>query len=173
MKEKQKRPAFWLWIAGGLALGFALWNVVWYGFFFRPYADLMGEDYTETAWNNAFVVRTSDRDPDEWFTCSVKAPGYLATTGNLSIISRYHTHDLTVWLDPLSGKARYRVGVGMTTLITEGEAAPGSSTGYSFYIDENLTPEESSYLPIVEEYRAEIEELFAVAKAEWGIGATD
>lgn len=172
MKRKKKRPTFWLWVAGGIVVAFALWNLLWFLLFFRPYTQLIQEDYTKTTWNSSFVVRHSADDSEEWFTCSVKAPDYLSTTGNLSIVSRYGTHDLLIWLNPISGNIRYGVSVGLNTTVTEGDAVPSNPTGYSFYIDEDLVPEEDSYLPIVEEYRTDIEELFAVAEAEWGIGAT-
>ena len=168
MKSTGGRRKYWLWILGALALAFALWNLLWYLLYFYPIKQCFHEDYRQTSWNTGFAVR--EVQGDNWFTCAVKAPDYLSTEGNLSLVSRDGSYDMLIWPNYLSGKAVYAVGVGEAVTVTEGQPIPKNVKHYTFYIDAAGKPVESNYEQIAAEYRPQIMELLDMAWSEWGVG---
>ncbi len=164
-----RKKRYWLWILGGLLAAFALWNAVWFFGYYLRYQHYIKEDYRSAGWNSAFVVRTGN--DENWFTCSVGTPEYLRFSGNLSVVSRYHTYFMDIWPEHPDGEGRYAVGVGYPSGL-DAEDPSAHATGYTFCIRADLTPEDDAGLSLVEQYRDEIEELFAVAREEWDIDAS-
>lgn len=152
MKIKHKKAVI---AAAAAIVLFILYNVIWYCAIWQKYSS-----YT-TGMTELYADRSYVIDDLDGFTYNVKMPGYLQFNGNLGIQPYQHGHCAMIIWPGVVGDDEYGVFL---------ENADGNMQAVTLTADLKApadAPEETKAL--VEQYRDEIDNLYALASEQWDL----